>query len=48
MTVMFWINTVNADKMTVLSYAVNDSAKEFKLMVEREKITLNVQQSEKY
>ena len=48
MTLMFWINTLNADKMTVLSYAVNESAKEFELMVEREKITLIVQQSEKY
>ena len=48
MTLMFWINTLNADKMTVLSYAVNENAKEFELMVEREMITLYVQQSEKY
>ena len=48
MTLMFWINTLKADKMTVFSYAVKESAEKFELMVEREKIILYIQQSEKY
>ena len=47
MTLMFWINTLKAEKMIVLSYTVN-LTEEFELMVEREKITLQVQQSKKY
>ncbi|XP_028398692.1 sushi, von Willebrand factor type A, EGF and pentraxin domain-containing protein 1-like [Dendronephthya gigantea] len=47
MTFMFWINTLNADKMTVLSYAVNGT-EEFAFSVEREKMYLKVQRVEKY
>ncbi|XP_028398844.1 sushi, von Willebrand factor type A, EGF and pentraxin domain-containing protein 1-like [Dendronephthya gigantea] len=47
MTLMFWINTLKADKMTVLSYVVNGT-EEFAFSVEREKMYLKVQQLEKY
>ncbi|XP_028398842.1 sushi, von Willebrand factor type A, EGF and pentraxin domain-containing protein 1-like [Dendronephthya gigantea] len=47
MTFMFWINTLNADKMTVLSYVVGGT-EEFAFSVEREKMYLKVQQLKKY
>ena len=45
---VFWINTLDAAEMTVLSYAVEESDQEFTLAVMREKIIFRVQSSEKY
>ncbi|XP_028408358.1 uncharacterized protein LOC114530936 [Dendronephthya gigantea] len=47
-TLLFWINTLDAEEMTVLSYAVDENDKEFTLAVMREKIILRVQSSEKH
>ena len=38
MTIMFWINTLEAREMTVLSYAVQESAGELRLSVKRDSI----------
>ncbi|CAB3983413.1 Hypothetical predicted protein, partial [Paramuricea clavata] len=40
MTLMFWINTSTADKMAVLSYAVEESDKELRVFVQGDKIML--------
>ena len=40
MTLMFWINTLKGEKMAVLSYAVEKSAKELSVFVQGDKIML--------
>ena len=40
MTILFWINTYEARKMTVLSYAVEGSAGELRLSVKRDEIII--------
>lgn len=42
MTLIFWINTLKAGKMTVISYGVSKNAYEFSLTVETEKMSLQV------
>jgi hypothetical protein len=37
---MFWINTSTAGKMAVLSYAVEESARELRVFVQGDKIML--------
>jgi hypothetical protein len=39
---MFWIRTLEAREMAVLSYAVEESAEELKVMVNRDKIIIKV------
>ncbi|XP_028408476.1 uncharacterized protein LOC114531033 [Dendronephthya gigantea] len=46
LTVKFWIKTLNADKMVLLFYRVNKSVDEFRLIVERELIILQVRSLE--
>lgn len=43
MTLVFWINTVEAAKMAVLSYAVEETAGELGVMVEKDSIIFEVQ-----
>ena len=43
MTLMFWISTLEARRMAVLSYAVEESAMELNVMVHRDKIIIMVQ-----
>jgi hypothetical protein len=40
---MFWISTLEARRMAVLSYAVEESAEELNVMVNRDKIIIMVQ-----
>ncbi len=42
MTLMFWISTLEARKMAVLSYAVEESAKELRVMVHRDDLYIRV------
>ena len=42
MTIMFWINTLEAREMTVLSYAVQGSAGELRLSVKRDNIIIQL------
>lgn len=42
MTLMFWINTLQAERMTVLSYAVQESVEELRIFLERDKIMLMI------
>ncbi|XP_028416200.1 sushi, von Willebrand factor type A, EGF and pentraxin domain-containing protein 1-like [Dendronephthya gigantea] len=48
MTLMFWMNTLKADEITVFSYRTREGAEEFMLKMKKERIILEVQSLKKY